>query len=375
MAELQADLRHYLADEPVHAKQTVGRWRAWVANNALAVGVGAAGLAVVAVLLVAGLMATEGSSPPKPDVRRGASERQRPAAKPEREEELPAYAQGAWDLAKAKVAEENYDEAIEQLSFLVRELSDRPTLVARLQVETADVLIARARADLVKKDRWTVSKEARADFDRAVELTPDRGETHLARGNAFFEVGMRSVRFFVPEAEESESTDAEDGAHPGGFRGTWRRDVGKRAFKPASESLRRGLELVPDDTEARYALGVCLYHLGAWAKAIVEFDQAIAAREGYAAALFCRGLAQAALKQDELAVKDSTRSQACFPPVTEAHEAHRQSFCYLAAAVVNLRMGRLDAAQANGESVLNLIESGDMAGRARRLLDRVREAR
>jgi tetratricopeptide (TPR) repeat protein len=133
-------------------------------------------------------------------------------------------------------------------------------------------------------------REAEENLHLVLRLNPENVRGHYVLGLVLFD-----------EAEQA-------------LRGRGDRDEALTRFRESAASLRRALELKPDDASALVQLGRALFHLGQHREALAAFRRAALCRPEWAAAHLHLGEALAEDGQREEALRELERAVDCAGP-------------------------------------------------------------
>ena len=156
-----------------------------------------------------------------------------------------------------------------------------------------------------------------ADCDRAIALNPDYAEAYFFRG--FAKRGLGDYRGAIADYDRAIELDP-DNTVAYTLRGGAKSALGDH--EGAIADYGRAIELKPDDGGAYYFRGSAKSKLGDYESAIADFDRAIALKPDYAEAYNNRGVAKSELGDHDGAIADHDRAIELKPDNANAHN-HR----------------------------------------------------
>jgi tetratricopeptide (TPR) repeat protein len=166
----------------------------------------------------------------------------------------------------------------------------------------------------VANDELGNHMQAISDFDRAIEINPERAEAYIYRGMAYGKLGnhRQAISDFDRAIEiDPEKADAHDN------RGATYAKLGNH--RQAISDYDRAIEIDPEYALAYIDRGTAYRELGNHRKAISDYDSAIEINPKYADAYINRGAAYDILGNHRQAISDYDRTIEINPEYAEAY--------------------------------------------------------
>lgn len=162
------------------------------------------------------------------------------------------YARGLINLA-----EERYDEAVEDFTHLLDQFPDDQVL-----------LLQRAETYIAMEEYHQAIK----DYDRLINLAPyDDYQYHMMRGNAYWEVGNTSAA----HSDWQYVLDRNFGTSASGYNNlAWEMAL-QGYYEPALEYADTSLDMSPLNPDALHTRGFIYLGLGEWEAAFEDFNNAM----------------------------------------------------------------------------------------------------